>query len=617
MSEFDAEWDYIYADFDPEELDHGDQDDEWTQERDLAERNREYTPDHQPILRKRPHYRFGHPQGVRVGDVFTYRKDLHKAGVHIGVRHGIHGQKDRGAFSIVLSGGYEDDADRGDTIFYTGAGGREKSNQTGPQVHDQSFEHRMNKTLLRSLERGKPVRVVRGFEAGSQYAPWEGYRYDGLYTVEQAKMQTGRSGFQVCVFELHRLPGQPPVPLRDSTSSDTAAQARAKRATVSKPKKHRDIRGERPSAAPSATPSGSGSSHADPQPPRPKHKSRDANTMNAKPSSSSATPLRPLKRPASPYDDSFLESPTKAARRSASDEGYKSEFDQSIDELVSTVKTSGFRSASPGPSSRPSGSCLSARNTPLLSPRSASTSKVHATAHPTLPRVRIKLKPPAPNPAGTTAPSTSAFPSSPLVKPRPNVHPPASSPHALARSPLPTLKLKGPARPAVSSPNSVEMPSRAPERKPNLEHHFIFLPPPPAPSSLATPSTSPPTSCPSAPIPLPRRLDFNGDSQAGPSIVIAASKAASGSGSGANAGPPSPPADARGPHRAACMPDPIELLEREDTPRVGSQECPIVVDDEISDGPVMASSTRASSVKREVDAMDVDILTVVGATAVV
>lgn len=73
MSEFDAEWDYIYADFDPAELDHGDQDDEWTQERDTVERNREYTPDHEPIIRKQPRYRFGHPQGVRVGDVFTYR----------------------------------------------------------------------------------------------------------------------------------------------------------------------------------------------------------------------------------------------------------------------------------------------------------------------------------------------------------------------------------------------------------------------------------------------------------------------------------------------------------------------------------------------------------------
>ncbi|KAL1949930.1 hypothetical protein VTO73DRAFT_8811 [Trametes versicolor] len=622
MSEFDAEWDYIYADFDPAELDHGDQDDEWTQEpqeRNTAQRDREYTPDREPIIRKRPRYRFGHPRGVSVGDVFTYRKDLHKAGVHIGVRHGIHGQKERGAFSIVLSGGYEDDADRGDTIFYTGAGGREKSNQTGPQVHDQSFEHRMNKTLLRSLERGKPVRVVRGFEAGSKYAPWEGYRYDGLYTVEQAEMKTGRSGFKVCVFELHRLPGQPPVPLRDSTSSDTAAQARSKRATASKPKKHRDIRGECPSAAPSATPSGSGSSHADPQPPRSKHKSRDANTMNAKPSSSSATPLRPLKRPASPYDDPFLESPKKAARRSASDEGYKSEFDQSIDELVSAVKTSGFWSASPGPSSRPSGSCLSVRNTPLLSPRPASTSKIHATAHSTLPRMRIKLKPPAPNPSSTTAPSTSDSPSPTSVKPRPNAHPPAPSPHAFARTPLPTLKLKGPVRPTASSSSPVNTPSRAPEMKPNLERRVIFRPPPPpAPSSLPTPST-PSISGTPAPIPLPRRPGSTGDSHAGPSIVVAASMAAleSISGPGASAGPPRPPVDAPRQHRVASTSDPINLCEREDVPRVGSQECPIIVDDEICDAPAMASSARAASVKREVDATDVDIVMVAGATAVV
>lgn len=39
----------------------------------------------------------------------------------------------------------------------------------------------------RSVETQNPVRVIRGFKLKSQYAPREGYRYDGLYTVEKVR----------------------------------------------------------------------------------------------------------------------------------------------------------------------------------------------------------------------------------------------------------------------------------------------------------------------------------------------------------------------------------------------------------------------------------------------
>jgi hypothetical protein len=35
-----------------------------------------------------------------------------------------------------------------------------------------------------SRDTGNPVRVIRSHKAVSDYAPLEGYRYDGLYTVE-------------------------------------------------------------------------------------------------------------------------------------------------------------------------------------------------------------------------------------------------------------------------------------------------------------------------------------------------------------------------------------------------------------------------------------------------
>lgn len=43
---------------------------------------------------------------------------------HVG---GIHGREKDCAYSIVLSGGYEDDIDNGDEFMYTGSGGRDLS----------------------------------------------------------------------------------------------------------------------------------------------------------------------------------------------------------------------------------------------------------------------------------------------------------------------------------------------------------------------------------------------------------------------------------------------------------------------------------------------------------
>ena len=40
---------------------------------------------------------------------------------------GIHGRETDCAYSIVLSGGYEDDIDNGDEFVYTGSGGRDLS----------------------------------------------------------------------------------------------------------------------------------------------------------------------------------------------------------------------------------------------------------------------------------------------------------------------------------------------------------------------------------------------------------------------------------------------------------------------------------------------------------
>lgn len=61
---------------------------------------------------------------------------------------GIHGRENEGAYSIVLSGGYEDDEDNGDSFTYTGSGGRDLSGnkRTAEQSCDQQLT-RMNRSV--------------------------------------------------------------------------------------------------------------------------------------------------------------------------------------------------------------------------------------------------------------------------------------------------------------------------------------------------------------------------------------------------------------------------------------------------------------------------------------
>ncbi|KAI0632104.1 PUA-like domain-containing protein [Trametes polyzona] len=173
------------------------------------------------IKRTKPSTVFGHIDGVPVGSTFENRLFLHHSSVHSGILAGIAGSKHEGCYSVVLSGGYEDDKDQGYKFVYTGCGGRDRKDgekpREGPQTCDQSWENSRNASLRVSAYTKKPVRVVRGYKSSSDFAPVKGYRYDGLYVVEEAWMDVGKSGFKVCKFKLSRLPGQPPIPRRQGT----------------------------------------------------------------------------------------------------------------------------------------------------------------------------------------------------------------------------------------------------------------------------------------------------------------------------------------------------------------------------------------------------------------
>ena len=147
---------------------------------------------------------FGHVPGYPEGSLFENRQELSERGVHVPTQAGISGSQTEGAESIVLSGGYEDDVDLGNTIIYTGHGGRDQN--TGQQIYDQPFT-RGNRALAFSKQNGLPVRVIRGSNHGSPYSPPSGYSYDGLYAVESFWHEIGKSGFRIWRFRLVKIGG--------------------------------------------------------------------------------------------------------------------------------------------------------------------------------------------------------------------------------------------------------------------------------------------------------------------------------------------------------------------------------------------------------------------------
>ncbi|MEV4051020.1 YDG/SRA domain-containing protein [Amycolatopsis sp. NPDC049688] len=145
---------------------------------------------------------YGEVAGCPEGTTFASRAEVAASGVHRALQAGIVGTGARGAESIVSSGGYVDDDDRGDELIYTGHGGR---NDSGRQVADQTFTSPGNAALLTSRETGALVRVVRGADPKSPHAPNQGYRYEGLYRVQEEALVPGQGGHLVCRFQMVKV----------------------------------------------------------------------------------------------------------------------------------------------------------------------------------------------------------------------------------------------------------------------------------------------------------------------------------------------------------------------------------------------------------------------------
>lgn len=161
--------------------------------------------------------------GFVSGDCWPNRKAMFYEGCHGTLQSGIHGQTDYGAYSIVANGVY-DNRDKGDTIWYAG---------TNPKYPGEATLY--TKRLITSFNTGNPVRVIRGAKGTGltfePLAPAKGFRYDGLYTVEEYGPPAPVSGVQApegtYEFLLVRLPNQPPIQYKDEDKrpdNETLAQ---------------------------------------------------------------------------------------------------------------------------------------------------------------------------------------------------------------------------------------------------------------------------------------------------------------------------------------------------------------------------------------------------------
>lgn len=163
---------------------------------------------------------YGH-NGLQPGKWFPRQECLRFHGGHAQKERGISGHEDTGAYSIVVSGAYDDkDKDEGDIIYYSGEGahGRDSSRRA---------EVKGNRALRASISSGRPVRVFRNAKGSGRFAPPCGIRYDGLYRVVGKENRYNLQGGLYERFELRRLHDteQPDLEIIVGTSPTPQEQA--------------------------------------------------------------------------------------------------------------------------------------------------------------------------------------------------------------------------------------------------------------------------------------------------------------------------------------------------------------------------------------------------------
>lgn len=163
---------------------------------------------------------YGH-NGLQPGQWFPRQESLRFHGGHTQKQRGISGHEETGAYSIVVSGAYDDkNKDEGDIIYYSaeGAHGRDASRRA---------EVKGNRALRASISSGRPVRVFRNAKDGGRFAPPCGIRYDGLYRVVGKENRYNTEGGLYERFELRRMDDIDQPDLEDIVGTSPTPQEQA------------------------------------------------------------------------------------------------------------------------------------------------------------------------------------------------------------------------------------------------------------------------------------------------------------------------------------------------------------------------------------------------------
>ena len=150
----------------------------------------------------------GH-NGLQVGNWWPLQICAFRDGAHGSNQGGIHGTKDAGAFSIIVSGLYDQyNDDEGHALWYSGTMAHDSLNREYPIMSDKS------QALATTQSLGRELRVFRSSNGKSDWCPSFGLRYDGLYIITDRVTRTNEHGGTYPCFRLQRLTGQPAIDMQ-------------------------------------------------------------------------------------------------------------------------------------------------------------------------------------------------------------------------------------------------------------------------------------------------------------------------------------------------------------------------------------------------------------------
>ncbi|KAG6816453.1 hypothetical protein H0H87_005936 [Tephrocybe sp. NHM501043] len=169
----------------------------------------------------------GHIPGYPVGSTFENRAELSAAGVHAPLRAGIHGNQEDGAYSVVLSYGYEDDDDNGETLYRAHV----KSRSVLYGVRLENTKNSLNMHLLKEPDQ-PPLPIQRYYNASAARSSRKPLKFSKITsTIAVPREKPARTPHTplppyrpsaIQIAKLHRKPIPHPTQLGSSRSPESS-----------------------------------------------------------------------------------------------------------------------------------------------------------------------------------------------------------------------------------------------------------------------------------------------------------------------------------------------------------------------------------------------------------